>query len=223
LLYVINQKVNDIILDQEIELFHGPGFIYEMLGHVRFKIGPKSFFQTNTEQGIVLYDLAKEFADLQGHENVYDLYTGLGSIALYLADQCKQITGIEEIAAAIDDANENAALNNIENATFYAGDVRDILNADFIAKHGKPDVVITDPPRAGMHPDVVNILIELNAPKIVYVSCNAATQARDIALMQDSYQMVRSQAVDMFPQTDHVENVALLVRKDLLNTNVETE
>ncbi len=210
LYYCINRKVNDFMFDLDMELYHGAPAIEERLGHVRFRIGPKSFFQTNSRQALALFDTAAEFAGLQGHENVYDLYTGIGSIALYVAKRCRHVVGIEEIAAAIDDAGENAALNGIDNCTFYAGDVKDMLTPEFAARHGKPDVLITDPPRAGMHPKVVDILLELAPPRMVYVSCNAATQARDLQLLSSRYRVLKSRPVDMFPHTHHVENVALL-------------
>ncbi len=211
--YCINPKMNDFMMDLEMNLFHGTPWIEEQLGEVRFRIGPKSFFQTNSLQAARLFDVVAKFADLQGTENVYDLYTGLGSIALYLAKHCRQVVGIEEIAQAIEDAKDNMALNEIDNAVFYAGDVKDILTTDFAQRHGKPDVVVTDPPRAGMHKEVIEILLELAAPKIVYVSCNPATQARDLSLLAAKYRVVKSRAVDMFPHTHHVENVALLVLK----------
>lgn len=213
LLYCINAKRNDTFLDLPIRNWAGQDYIEEQLGHVRFKIGPKSFFQTNTQQGKVLYDTVLEFADMQGDENVYDLYTGIGSIALYMAHQCKQVVGIEEVAAAIDDAKENAELNGIENTVFYAGDVKDILTDDFAQKHGKPDLLVTDPPRAGMHPKVVDMLLQLEAPKMVYVSCNPATQARDLKLLKEKYDLVKIRPVDMFPHTHHIESVALLSLK----------
>ena len=177
---------------------------------MKFEIGPKSFFQTNTKQAIRLFDVVKEFAELSGKENLYDLYTGLGSIGLYLAENCKQVVGIEEINAAIEDAKANSDRNNINNSVFYAGDVKDILTNSFSEKHGKPDVVITDPPRAGMHPKVVEMLLQLEAPRIVYVSCKPSTQARDLNLLQEKYNIKKVQAVDMFPQTPHIETVALL-------------
>lgn len=213
LMYVINFKKNDTIFDLEIENFAGNDHIIDRLGHVQFKIGPKSFFQTNTKQAERLYEVVREMANLQGHENVYDLYTGIGSIACYVADQCASITGIEEIEAAIQDAHKNAALNEIENARFYAGDVKDILTDGFIEEHGKPDLVITDPPRAGMHKDVVQTLIQLAAPRLVYVSCNPATQARDLALLGELYAVDAIQPVDMFPHTHHIENVVALSLK----------
>lgn len=210
LYYCINPKVNDYLMDLEMQLYAGESHIEEHLGKVRFKIGPKSFFQTNTHQGIRLYDTVVEFANLQGHENVYDLYTGLGSIALYVATHCKQVVGIEEIEAAIEDAEANAKLNDIKNTTFYAGDVKNILTTEFAAHHGKPDLLITDPPRAGMHPNVVKMLLQLEAPKIVYVSCNPATQARDLLLLAQKYEVTKVRPVDMFPHTHHIESVALL-------------
>ncbi len=214
LCYCVNPKVNDFILDLDILTYYGKGYIEEQLGHVRFKVGPKSFFQTNTRQGKRLYDIAIEFADLKGTENVYDLYTGVGSIALYAAQNARQVVGIEEIEAAIVDANENARLNNIDNTIFYAGDVKDILTTEFVAKYGKPDVLITDPPRAGMHPQVVEMLLQLESPKIVYVSCNPATQARDLNILSAKYDVLKVQPVDMFPHTDHIESIALLELED---------
>lgn len=210
LYYCINTKLNDYYADLDMVLFAGEAFVTEQLGEVKFKIGPKSFFQTNTYQAKRMFDIVKDFGGFTGNENVYDLYTGLGSIALYVAQHCKQITGIEEIAAAIDDARINAELNNINNAIFYAGDVKRILDEDFSKKHGKPDVVITDPPRVGMHADVVETLLKLEAPKIVYVSCNPATQARDVQLLSEKYKVTRVKPVDMFPHTYHIESVVLL-------------
>ncbi len=210
LYYCINQKVNDFMLDLEMKLHHGEPQITEQLGHVKFKIGPKSFFQTNSSQAKVLYDVVADFAGLKGEENVYDLYTGLGSIAQYVAHRCKKVTGIEEIAAAIEDAKKNAKLNEIENCTFYAGDVKDILTEEFIEKHEKPDLIITDPPRAGMSKEVVATLLQSETPRIVYVSCNPATQARDLQLLHEKYDIEKVQPVDMFPHTHHIESVALL-------------
>ena len=210
LYYCVNQKVNDFMLDLEMKLHHGSPTITEQLGHVKFKIGPKSFFQTNSTQAKVLYDVVVDFADLKGEENVYDLYTGLGSIAQYVSHRCKKVTGIEEIAAAIEDAKKNATLNEIENCTFYAGDVKDILNESFIEKHKKPDLIITDPPRAGMSKEVVATLLQSETPRIVYVSCNPATQARDLQLLHEKYDIEKVQPVDMFPHTHHIESVALL-------------
>lgn len=210
LLYCINLKMNDTIWDLPVHTWSGKGYAEERLGHVVFRIGPKSFFQTNTRQGQNLYDVVTRFANLQGHENVYDLYTGIGSIGLYVAKNCKQVVGIEEVAAAIDDAKVNAQINGVDNVQFYVGDVRAILTADFAEKHGKPDLLITDPPRAGMHEDVVNMLLELAAPRIVYVSCNPGTQARDLSRLAVKYKVLKVQPVDMFPHTHHIESVALL-------------
>ncbi|PPK85287.1 23S rRNA m(5)U-1939 methyltransferase [Neolewinella xylanilytica] len=212
LYYCINGKVNEYLMDLDMVHYAGREYVTETLGHVHFRIGPKSFFQTNTKQAERLYAIARDYAGLTGEENVYDLYTGIGSIALYVSGQCKKVTGIEEIAAAIDDARENARENNVTNATFYAGNVRDILTDDFAKTHGKPDVLITDPPRAGMHPKVVEMLLQLDVPTIVYVSCNPATQARDLALLSDKYVVERARPVDMFPHTSHVENVVKLRR-----------
>lgn len=209
----VNTKLNDFILDLPIDLYHGSPFIEEQLGSVTYKIGPKSFFQTNTKQAVRLFDVVVDFAELDGSENVYDLYCGIGSIALYVANQCRQVVGIEEVEAAIDDAKMNQDHNNINNAVFYAGDVRKILSDEFADTHGKPDVVITDPPRAGMHPKVVDMLIKLAAPKMVYVSCNPATQARDLKLLEEIYEVKKIQPVDMFPHTQHIESVALLILK----------
>ncbi len=211
--YCINSKMNDFILDLEMELYHGNAFVIEELGHVRFEIGPKSFFQTNSSQAKVLYDTVVNFAELSGHENVYDLYTGIGSIALYIASKCKAIVGIEEVEDAILDARKNATVNSIENATFYAGDVKELLTSNFAENHGAPDLLITDPPRAGMHPKVIDMLLQLESPKIVYVSCNPATQARDLALLNTKYSTVKVRPVDMFPHTHHIESVALLKKR----------
>lgn len=208
--YVVNQKLNDTILDQDIKLFKGQPYIIEQLGNCKYKIGPKSFFQTNSLQAKVLYDVVKDYAQLNTEMNVYDLYTGLGSIALYLAESCDKIVGIEEVEPAIIDARTNASMNNIDNAIFYAGDCKDVLTDEFRKEHGKPDVVITDPPRAGMHKEVVQTLLSLESPRIVYVSCNPATQARDILLLSEKYRLTKMQPVDMFPHTHHIENVALL-------------
>ncbi len=213
LMYAINTKKNDTLYDQDIRCFHGKDHILEKIGDLTFKIGPKSFFQTNTAQANVLYDTAKDFAGLTGNELVYDLYTGTGSIALYVADKAKKVVGVEFIEMAIEDAWINAKYNSIENVNFYAGDMKDILNDEFVEQEGRPDVIITDPPRAGMHPEVVDMLLRLKAPKIVYVSCNPATQARDLAAMKDVYQIEKVQPVDMFPHTHHVENVVLLTLK----------
>jgi 23S rRNA (uracil1939-C5)-methyltransferase len=210
LLYIINQKKNDTIFDQEVITFAGRDHIYEEMNGLQFKIGAKSFYQTNSLQAHELYKITKEFAGFSGEELVYDLYTGAGTIANFVAGSVKQVVGIEYVPTAIEDAKFNSQKNGIDNTIFYAGDMKDILTADFIASHGKPDVVITDPPRAGMHADVVDRLLEMEAEKIVYVSCNAATQARDIALLIEKYEVVRIKPVDMFPHTQHVENVVLL-------------
>lgn len=213
LVYCVNTKMNDSMFDLEMHTYHGKGFVVEKLGDLSFKIGPKSFFQTNSLQGKRLYDIAADFAGLTGHENVYDLYTGTGSIALFLARYCQSVVGIEEIPEAIEDAQENMRMNGINNATFYAGDVKNVLSPEFVEKHGRPDVLITDPPRAGMHPKAVEFLLELAPPRIVYVSCNPATQARDLQALSEKYRVVKVQPVDMFPHTHHIENVALLEKK----------
>ncbi len=210
LLYIINQKKNDTIFDQDIHLFAGRDHIFENMNGLKFKIGPKSFYQTNSDQAYELYKTTRDFAGFKGHELVYDLYTGAGTIANFVAAGVKQVVGIEYVPTAIEDAGINSSINNITNTSFFAGDMKDILNADFMAQHGKPDVIITDPPRAGMHADVVKRLLEMEAEKIVYVSCNAATQARDIALLKEKYEVSRIRPVDMFPHTQHVENVVLL-------------
>ncbi len=211
--YVLSDKVNSVTIDLDYHHYYGEKVLIEYLGDVAFQIGPKSFFQTNTTQAVRLYDVVKEYADFKGNEIVYDLYTGLGSIALYIANEVATVTGIEEIPEAIHYANINKDLNNIENTVFYTGDVKDILTDGFVQKHGKADTIITDPPRIGMHPEVVNTLLESGAKKIVYVSCNPATQARDIRLLSEKYEVKRLRPVDMFPHTHHVESVALLELK----------
>lgn len=211
--YVINEKKNDTWSDLEVHTFKGKGYLIETLEELQFKIRPQSFFQTNIQQALELYRITREFADLKGHENVYDLYTGTGSIAQFVAKKAGFVTGIEYVDAAIKDAKENAELNQINNTAFYAGDMKLVLNDELISKHGKPEVIITDPPRDGMHPDVVAKIKELLPEKIVYVSCNPATQARDIALLADQYAVKKVRAVDMFPHTHHVESVALLIKK----------
>ncbi len=213
LYYCINTKMNDSLYDLDMHHLAGKATIHERLGHVTYKIGPKSFFQTNTRQAVNLYNIVKEFANLNGSEIVYDLYTGLGSIALYLAAHAKHIIGIEEIAAAIEDAKMNASDNHIENVDFIAGDVRFLFHSELIQQFGKPDLIITDPPRAGMHPEVVAVLLAVEAPKIVYVSCDPATHARDLNILSEKYHILQMQAVDMFPHTHHIENVALLSLK----------
>lgn len=215
LLYIINQKKNDTIFDQDVVAFKGPEYIHEEMNGIKFRIGPKSFYQTNSIQALRLYEITRDFADFKGDELVYDLYTGAGTIANFIAGHVSEVVGVEYVPTAIEDAKVNSAINNITNTKFYAGDMKDVLVADFVAEHGKPDVIITDPPRAGMHPDVVNRLMEIEAEKIVYVSCNAATQARDLLVLKEKYDTVKIQPVDMFPHTQHVENVVLLVlRKD---------
>ena len=213
LLYVINNKCNDTFGDLDVHVFRGEEFIYETMENLRFKIGPKSFFQTNSRQAYRLYSVVRKLADLKPDEVVYDLYTGTGTIAQFLAARAKKIIGIEYVPEAIEDAKINAAFNNIGNTEFYAGDMKDVLNAGFIAEHGTPDVIITDPPRAGMHPDVVDVILSSAPKRIVYVSCNPATQARDIAILDKDYRVVTVQPVDMFPHTQHVEVVTLLEKR----------
>ncbi|WP_114749130.1 23S rRNA (uracil(1939)-C(5))-methyltransferase RlmD [Pleomorphovibrio marinus] len=213
LLYIINLKKNETFHDQEVHTYAGTPYIEEVMEDLKFRIGPKSFYQTNSHQAHRLYQVAKEFADLSGDEVVYDLYTGTGTIANYVARHSKKVIGIEYVEAAVQDAHINSELNRIQNTEFYAGDMKDILNDEFVEKHPAPDVVITDPPRAGMHEDVVKRLLSLGASRIVYVSCNPATQARDVALLADRYEVTAIQPVDMFPQTYHVENVVLLTKK----------
>ena len=215
LYYVINSKLNDSISDQDCILYSGEPALWENLGSLKFKIGPKSFFQTNTPQAFKLYSLVKEFAGLGGNDIVYDLYTGTGTIAQFVADGASKVIGIEYVEDAIQDAFVNAEANSICNCEFYAGDMKDVLTGAFISSHGRPDVIIVDPPRAGMHPDVVNTILAAAPERIVYVSCNPASQARDIALMAEQYKIERVRPVDMFPHTAHVENVCLLVRKSL--------
>ncbi len=213
LMYVINEKANDTIADQEIICFHGRDYIEEQMEDLRFRIGPKSFYQTNSEQAYELYKVARNFADLQGDEIVYDLYTGTGTIANFVAKKAKKVIGVEYVPEAIEDAKLNSQSNNIDNTIFYAGDMKDILNPIFIEENGKPDVIIVDPPRAGMHEDVVKTILKTDTPKIVYVSCNSATQARDLNLLDEKYTVEKIQPVDMFPHTHHVENVVLLKKR----------
>ncbi len=215
LLYILNQKKNDTIFDQEVIAWRGPEYIYEEMvdGNgktIRFRIGPKSFYQTNSIQAAKLYEVARDFAGFKGNELVYDLYTGAGTIANFIAGQVNEVIGVEYVPSAIEDAKINSEINSISNTKFYAGDMKDVLNAKFVSAHGKPDVIISDPPRAGMHPDVVARLLEIEAEKIVYVSCNPATQARDLASLKEKYEVIKIQPVDMFPHTQHVENVVLL-------------
>lgn len=213
LLYVVNTKANDTITDQRIELFSGKDHIIEIMEDLRFKIGAKSFYQTNSEQAYNLYRVVSEFAQMTPETLVYDLYTGVGTIANFVARSAKKVIGIEYVPEAIEDAKENARINSIDNTEFFAGDMKDILSNDFIKQHGQPDVIITDPPRAGMHDDVVKTILSAAPKKIVYVSCNPATQARDLQLLDSSYKVTRVQPVDMFPHTHHVENVVLLERR----------
>ena len=214
LLYVDNQKCNDTFGDLEVTTYKGSDHIFETMEGLRFKVGPKSFYQTNTEQAHELYSVARELAALTGSELVYDLYTGTGTIANFVARQARQVIGIEYVPEAIDDAKENSRINCIDNTLFFAGDMKDILTDEFIALHGRPDVLITDPPRAGMHPDVVQTILRARPRRIVYVSCNPATQARDLADLDTAYEVVAVQPVDMFPHTPHVENVVLLTQRE---------
>ena len=214
LLYVINEKCNDTITDQEVLVFKGKDHIIEEMEGLKFKVGPKSFYQTNSEQAYNLYKVARSFAQLTGNELVYDLYTGTGTIANFVSRQAKKVIGIEYVPEAIEDAKVNSALNQIENTLFFAGDMKDILTQDFINEHGRPDVIITDPPRAGMHDDVIKTILFARPKRIVYVSCNPATQARDLNLLDVAYAVKKVQPVDMFPHTHHVENVVLLELRD---------
>lgn len=213
LLYTVNQKKNDSLYDLEPITYHGKGYVIEKLEDFQFKIGPKSFFQTNTRQAERLYQVTRDFAELTGKETVYDLYCGTGSIGIFVSKLAKHIVGVEVIEEAIHDAKENAALNNLTSADFFAGDVIKICNDEFFATHGRPDVIITDPPRAGMHPKLVEKLLEIAAPVIVYVSCNPATQGRDLNLLGEKYEVTKVQPVDMFPHTHHIENVVQLKLK----------
>jgi len=231
LLYLDNQKCNDTISDQEILVFKGTDHIFELMEDLKFKVGPKSFYQTNTEQAYHLYCVAREFAFLgeprvplgNPRDNaplIYDLYTGTGTIANFVAKKARKVIGIEYVPEAIEDAKVNSEINGITNTLFFAGDMKDILTDDFIAEHGHPDVIITDPPRAGMHPDVVKTILNATPERIVYVSCNPATQARDLQMMDEAYKVAEVQPVDMFPHTPHVENVVLLVRKMPTRTSI---
>jgi 23S rRNA (uracil1939-C5)-methyltransferase len=211
--YIINEKGNDSIYDQEIHLFHGRDHIFEEMEGLRFKINAKSFYQTNSKQAYELYKITRDLAGLTGKELVYDLYTGTGTIAQFVAKKAKKVIGVESVPEAIEDAKKNAEYNQIENAKFYVGDMKEVFTTNFISKHGQPDVIITDPPRDGMHKKVVEQILHISPKKIVYVSCNSATQARDLALMKEKYRIAKTQAVDMFPQTHHVENVVLLELK----------
>lgn len=210
LLYVINLKGNDTIHDLEIQTWSGLSYITEEMEGLQFRIGPKSFFQTNSGQALELYKLAREFAAIKKEDIVYDLYTGTGTIALFVAKEAKKVVGVEYVKESIEDANRNAELNKIDNSVFYAGDMKDLLSDELFEKEGWPDVIITDPPRSGMHEDVIQQLLKSDCPKIVYVSCNPGTQARDLLLLSEKYDLVKVQAVDMFPHTAHVESVALM-------------
>lgn len=214
LIYVINEKCNDTITDQETLVFKGRDHIFEEMEGLKFKIGPKSFYQTNSEQAYELYSITRDFAGLTGNELVYDLYTGTGTIACFVAKKAKQVIGIEYVPEAIEDAKVNAKNNGLDNTLFYAGDMKNILTQEFINQHGKPDIIITDPPRDGMHTDVIDTILFAAPRKIVYVSCNPATQARDLNLLDSKYKVTAVQPVDMFPHTHHVENVVMLERRD---------
>jgi 23S rRNA (uracil1939-C5)-methyltransferase len=213
LMYVVNPKCNDTLFDQDIKVYKGTDHIFETMENLRFKIGPKSFYQTNSLQAYELYKVVREFAGLTGKELVYDLYTGTGTIANFVAAKAAKVVGIEYVPEAIEDAKINASLNALDNTLFYAGDMKDVLTDSFVGQHGRPDVIITDPPRAGMHEDVIGVILNAAPQRIVYVSCNPATQARDLALLDSAYRVERIQPVDMFPHTQHVENVVLLERK----------
>ena len=213
LLYAVNEKKNDSLFDQDIKLFSGEDHIVENLGGLRFKIGPKSFFQTNSEQAKSLYSTAIDFASISEDDIVYDLYSGTGTISCIMAQKAKKVIGVEQIEEAVSAAKENALINDIHNTEFYTGDTKDVLNPTFFDAHGKPDVIVVDPPRAGLHEKVINEIIQASPDRIVYISCNPATQARDLALMKEDYSIEIVQAVDMFPQTHHVENIAYLKKK----------
>ena len=215
LLYVDNHKCNDTFADQIVQVFKGNDHIYELMEDLKFKVGPKSFYQTNTDQAYILYKVARDFASLTGNELVYDLYTGTGTIANFVAKKAKRVIGIEYVEEAIEDAKVNSSINNINNTLFFAGDMKDILNKEFILKYGKPDVIITDPPRAGMHKDVIDTILFAMPERIVYVSCNPATQARDLQMLCQQYHVTKVQPVDMFPHTQHVENVVLLEKNQI--------
>ena len=213
LMYVINGKPNDTITDQQVITFAGKDHMIEEMEDLKFKIGPKSFYQTNSKQAYELYKITRDFAGLTGNELVYDLYTGTGTIANFVAHQARKVVGIEYVPEAIEDAKVNSAINGIENTLFFAGDMKDVLSHDFVNEHGSPDVIIVDPPRAGMHDDVTKTILTIAPERIVYVSCNSATQARDLNILDVRYRVEKVQPVDMFPHTHHVENVVLLVRK----------
>jgi 23S rRNA (uracil1939-C5)-methyltransferase len=212
--YIVNGKRNDTINDLEVVNFHGQDCIYEKMEELKFRIGPKSFYQTNSQQAFKLYSVVRDFADFKGDEVMYDLYTGTGTIALFLSSHVSKVVGIEYVPEAIEDAKINASINDIHNSVFYAGDMKDVLSESFIEQNDKPDVIVLDPPRAGVHPDVINVIVKVRPSKIVYVSCNPATQARDISLMKEFYNIIKVQPVDMFPHTHHLENVVLLELKN---------
>jgi len=214
LLYVINSKANDTIYDQEVICYKGRDHIFEEMEGLKFKINAKSFYQTNSEQAYALYKITRDFAGLTGNELVYDLYTGTGTIAQFVSKQAKRVVGVESVPEAIEAAKENAQLNSIENVAFFVGDMKKVFTDAFIQQNGVPDIIITDPPRDGMHKDVVEQILNVAPQKVIYVSCNSATQARDLALMDKMYKVVKTQAVDMFPQTHHVENVVLLEKRN---------
>ncbi|WP_274957418.1 23S rRNA (uracil(1939)-C(5))-methyltransferase RlmD [Millionella massiliensis] len=211
--YIVNEKLNDSIGDQEVFCYAGMPYMEERMEHLTFRVNPKSFYQTNSEQAYNLYKVAREFAELTGSEVVYDLYTGTGTIANFVAARARKVVGIEYVPEAIEDAKQNSALNGIDNTLFFAGDMKDVLNAEFIERHGRPDVIILDPPRAGIHADVAATILAAAPERMVYVSCNPATQARDLAIFDAAYRVTRVQPVDMFPHTHHVENVVQLVRR----------
>ena len=213
LMYVINEKGNDTIGDQDVISYKGADHIFEQMEDLKFKIGPKSFYQTNSEQAYELYSKTREFANIQKNEVVYDLYTGTGTIANFVARQAKKVIGIEYVPEAIEDAKLNSEINGIDNTSFFAGDMKNVLNAEFITEHGHPDMMIVDPPRAGMHADVVKTILQAAPNRIVYVSCNSATQARDLEMMDHAYKVTKVQAVDMFPHTHHVENIVLMEKR----------
>ena len=214
ILWVNNLKCNDTINDLNIQIYKGPGFVFEIMEGLKFKVGPKSFYQTNNEQAYNLYKTVRNFCNLTGRELVYDLYTGTGTIANFVARNSREVIGIEYVPEAIEDAGVNAEINGIDNVRFYAGDMKNVLTLDFVDKNGKPDVLITDPPRDGMHKDVINVILQSAPKRIVYVSCNPSTQARDVALLKERYNIVAIQPVDMFPHTQHIENVLLMEKND---------
>ncbi|MDE6145341.1 MAG: 23S rRNA (uracil(1939)-C(5))-methyltransferase RlmD, partial [Muribaculaceae bacterium] len=213
LLYVINLKANDTFGDLEVHTFSGAPYIVEEMEGLKFRVGPKSFYQTNSAQALRLYSVARELADLKGDELVYDLYTGTGTIANFVARRARRVIGIEYVPEAIEDAKVNSEVNGITNTLFYAGDMKDVLNDEFIGSHGRPDVMIVDPPRAGMHQDVIDVILRAEPERIVYVSCNPATQARDLQLLDAKYEITAVRPVDMFPHTAHIENVVALRRR----------